>query len=414
MKNSVTYSVLFWIKGKKNKLGKHPIYARVTINGKRAEISTKQNIQKLLWDAKRNRAKGNSQEARIINQHLENFRTQLFECYQELKNEGKFITSKKIKARFQGEDENTHTLIELISYHNQELRDTISSGTLKHYFTTEKYLKLFLKQKLKTTDIFLNELSYKFIVDFEIFLRNWSPNDHQKPMGNNTAMKHIQRLRKMVNLALNMEWIEKDPFRRFKSKYIKKEREFLSEEELTRLIEKSFSIERLDLVKDLFLFSCYTGLSYIDVVDLTHDNIVKGINGEDWIYTERRKTNTPVKIPILGTTWDIIEKYKDHPKIDGTDKLLPSMSNQKLNSYLKEIADLCGISKHLTFHMARHTFATTVTLCNGVPIETVSKLLGHSKLTTTQIYARVVERKVAEDMQTISDKYSKKGSTKTG
>jgi integrase len=223
-------------------------------------------------------------------------------------------------------------------------------------------------------------------------------------MGNNTVMKHIERLRKMTNLAVRMEWMEKDPFIAHKAKFIKVEREFLSKDELFKIENKNFSIERLDYVKDLFIFSCYTGLAYIDVTRLTPNNIQKGIDGLNWIYTTRKKTLNPVRVPILQQIVKILEKYKEHSRAKVTGTIFPIISNQKLNSYLKEIADLCGINKNLTFHLARHTFATTIALTNGVPIESVSKMLGHSDLRTTQIYAKVVERKISEDMSNLQKK----------
>jgi site-specific recombinase XerD len=208
----------------------------------------------------------------------------------------------------------------------------------------------------------------------------------------------------MINMAVRMEWIEKDPFSLFKAKFIKKEREFLSADELKTIEQRRFGIERLQQVKDIFVFSCYTGLAYIDVMRLTPNNIRKGIDGMNWIYTQREKTSTPVRVPILKKAQEIIDCYRNHPrsKVKGT--LFPNFSNQKLNSYLKEIADLCGIKKNLTFHIARHTFATTVTLSNGVPIESVSKMLGHTDLRTTQIYAKVVEKKISDDMTLLQKK----------
>ncbi len=217
-------------------------------------------------------------------------------------------------------------------------------------------------------------------------------------MGHNTVMKHLQRLRKMVSLAYKMEWLDKDPFIKFKPSYKKVEREFLTDVELRVIIEKEFDTERLTSVRDMFVFSCYTGLSYTDVMQLTEDNIVIGIDGNKWIMTKRQKTDTRVRIPILITAEELMMKYIGCAKSLVTDTVFPVISNQKMNVYLKEIAMICGISKNITFHMARHTFATTVTLSNGVPIETVSKLLGHSKIATTQIYARVLENKVSNDM----------------
>lgn len=216
-------------------------------------------------------------------------------------------------------------------------------------------------------------------------------------------MKHIQRLRKMVTLSYKMEWIDKDPFIRFKPSYIRNDREFLRKDELQAIEEKQFAIERLQIVKDLFVFSCYTGLSYIDVMQLSKENVQLGIDGNKWVITSRQKTDKKVRIPLLIKAEEIINKYQGHIKAKSSGTLFPVISNQKLNSYLKEIADIAGVKKNLTFHMARHTFATTITLSNGVPIETVSKLLGHTKIATTQIYARVLEHKVSTDMNVLKD-----------
>lgn len=393
MKNSNTFSVLFWLKLANAKNGKAPLYARITVNGKRAELSLKRKLVISDWDSNKNKLKGLSSETKQINNYIKQVNNQLFESYQNLKKENKLISSSIIKSCFFGNGETNYALSDIIEYHNEHMKSTLRWGTQKNYFTTHKYIFLFLKQKHKTTDMFLSELSYKFIIDFERFLR------HQKSMGNNTVMKHIERLRKMVSLAYKMEWIEKDPFIKFEAKYERKERTFLTKDELQAIENKQFSITRLELIKDLFVFSCYTGLSYGDVMCLTNDNICIGIDRKQWIYSQREKTSIPVKIPLLSKALGIIEKYKKYPNSKNKETLFPTISNQKLNSYLKEIADVCGINKTLTFHIARHTFATTITLSNGVPIETVSKLLGHSKITTTQIYAKVIERKVSEDMQ---------------
>jgi len=178
----------------------------------------------------------------------------------------------------------------------------------------------------------------------------------------------------------------------------KVERGFLTKDELTRIEELPYSIERIQTAKDLFIFSCYTGIAYGDLMLLTKDNVVHGLDGYQWIVTKRQKNGNSVKIPLLPTALSLIETFKTHPKVFRNGTLFPKISNQKLNSYLKEITNLCSIKKNITFHMACHTFATTVTLSNGVPIETVSKVLGHTKISTTQIYAKVVERKVSDDM----------------
>ena len=223
-------------------------------------------------------------------------------------------------------------------------------------------------------------------------------------MENNGVMKHLERFRKIIRLAVKLGWIEKNPFELFKLKMQKVERGYLTNEELISIEEKSFSLQRIQYAKDLFVFSCYTGIANIDVMQLTPDNIILGIDGNYWIKTIREKTDTSVNVPILPKAAYIIEKYKDNPRSIAKGSLFPMISNQKLNSYLKEVADLCGIKKNLTFHLARHTFATSVTLSNGVPIETVSKMLGHTTIRTTQIYAKVVEQKVSQDMSALREK----------
>jgi site-specific recombinase XerD len=296
----------------------------------------------------------------------------------------------------------------LIDYHNERNHNVLEYGTMKNYYTTRRYIYKFLKMKRKIEDIPLSELNFQFLSDFEYFLRHHKPVDHQRPMGNNTVMKHIERLRKIIHMAIDLEWLDKDPFSRFRKKMEKTDRGYLTEDELNSIEAKSFSIERMQLVRDLFIFGCYTGLSYKDMMLLSPQHLVKGIDRKLWISTHRLKTSVPVNIPLLPKAREIVEKYKTHPRTQQIGRLLPNISNQKLNSYLKEVADCCGISKNLTFHIARHTFATTVTLSNGVPIETVSKMLGHTKIATTQIYARVVENKLSMDMEILCQKLEDK------
>lgn len=402
MQSQNTFTLSFWVNATRVKNNLVSVFARITVNGKRANISLKRKVILAEWDSNKGKAKGNKQESRLLNRYLGLVQNRIYEAHDELVKEKVFICAQSIKARFLGEDSEEYSLLTLVDYHNTQMSESLTYGTLKNYFTTQKYIKIFLNKKRKTQDIYLSKLTFRFLVDFEKFLRLYVPEDHQKKMENNTVMKHIQRLRKMVTLAYKMEWIDKDPFIKFKPTYIKNEREFLREDELKAIIDKEFEIERLTLVKDLFIFSCYTGLSYIDVMNLVEDNISLGIDGGKWIITNRKKTRSKVKIPLLFVAEELINKYKGHLKTKNTKTLFPNISNQKLNSYLKEIADLTGINKNLTFHIARHTFATTITLSNGVPIETVSKLLGHSKIATTQIYAKVIEKKVSQDMLALS------------
>jgi site-specific recombinase XerD len=404
MKRVNTFGIQFVIRKHRIKNDEAPIYARITVNTNRCEISVKRRIHIDNWNNGKGMAKGKNPEISKLNSYLEQIRSQLVNHYQDMVISNQQISPEALKDKFLGLEESGETLKSLIEYHNTRMDENLKWGTLKNYSTTQKYVDIFLKEKLKRNDINLKELNFRFISDFEYYLRKHRPTDHQRPMGNNTVMKHIERLRKMINLAVRMEWLEKDPFVAHKAKFQKTEIPFLSEPELFAIEEKEFKIERLQQVKELFIFSCYTGLAYIDVMHLTPDNIRIGMDGEKWLFTQRQKTLNPVRVPILDKAQEIIDKYKNHPrsKVNGT--LFPNISNQKLNSYLKEIADLCGITKNLTFHLARHTFATTVTLTNGVPIESVSKMLGHSDLRTTQIYAKVVERKISEDMSNLRKK----------
>ena len=398
MKTSTTFSILIWINSSRAKNNEAELYARITVNQKRANISLKRKINIDSWDKSKSRLKGNSVNARNQNQFIEQVKAKLHKINIDLYNQEKLITAQLIKATFLGEGENHKSLNEIIAYHSIKIKNTLAPGTIRNFGITENYISKFLKQKRRTSDIYLNELDYKFICDFENFLHGYWPKGHPKALGHNTVMKHIQRLRKIVTLSYHLEWLQKDPFIRWKPTFEKTNRQFLSDNELSNLETSEFISERLDRVRDLFVFSCYTGIAYVDIMKLTENNIHLGIDGNNWIITKRQKTNTTVKVPLLEKAQFLINKYSSHPMTIVTGSLLPIITNEKFNAYLKEVANFSGIKKNLTFHMARHTFATTVTLTNGVPIETVSKLLGHTKIATTQIYARVIQRKVSEDM----------------
>ncbi|WP_291116033.1 site-specific integrase [Empedobacter sp. UBA7248] len=406
MKSRNTFGIQFVLRLPKNKKDEMAVvYARITVNGRRAEISLKSKVSINNWDEAKGRAKGKRDEIIKLNSHLEQVRSLIFDSYQELIQQNKPVSVDAVKAKYLGEDiEETMTLLKMIDYHKQVAIGKLAPGTMKNYYTTENYLKKFVKHQYNKSDISLDELNYRFILDFENFLINYESVDHHKSLNNNGVMKHMERLRKIVNMAVMMDLLEKDPFSKYKLHFDKVERGHLTKEELKVLSKKSFKIERLQAVLDMFLFSCYTGLAYIDIFNLTQENIAKGIDGRDWLMTNRQKTNTSVKVPLLPEAVQLIKKYKDHPVAVAKGTLFPVVSNQRMNGYLKEIAEICGIDKNFTFHLARHTFATTVTLSNGVPIESVSKMLGHTSIRTTQIYAKVVEHKLSEDMQNLRER----------
>ena len=312
-----------------------------------------------------------------------------------------------MKNTFQRVEEQDHSLSALFEYHNEKEKHSLTHNTLSHYKTSQQYLLKFVMKCYRKKDVCLKEINYKFLTDFENFLRDHKPEGHKKAIGNSGAMTHLIRLKKMINLAIKLEWMQKSPFLSYKIKIQHEQRICLTPIELSNLEKKIFTLYRLDYVRDLFVFCCYTGLAYIDAMNLTPQSLSDGIDGNKWIKTHRQKTNTPVNTPLLPKALKLLKKYEDDPRAISNGKLFPVMSNQKMISYLKEIADLCGIDKNLTFHLARHTFATTVTLSNGVPIETVSKMLGHTKIATTQIYAKVLERKVSDDMERLRKKLGK-------
>lgn len=400
-----TFGVSFYLKKQKTtQLGKSPIYARITVNGKRIEISVKRSVGEQNWNAAKGMARGSRDEMVKLNKYLDQFKAGIVDTYQELALQRKLITPELLKGKVTGADHAEFTLSKLIEHHNKEQGLLLEWGTMKNYYTTQKYLVEFLKDRYHTSDKYLSELNYKFITDFEYFLRNRNPEKGQKKLSTNGLMKHLERFCKMVNMAVRLEWVARNPFHAYQLKFDKVNRAYLTKDELHRIENKQFHIVRLQVVQDLFIFSCYTGLAYIDVYNLSPANLVKGQDSKLWIMTNRQKTNTAVKVPLLPKALEIIDKYKGHPQAIAEGKILPTLTNQKLNSYLKEIADMCDITKPLTSHIARHAFATTVTLTNGVPIETVSKLLGHTKLSTTQVYAKVVESKFSDDMAKLTEK----------
>lgn len=400
-----TFKLLFYLKKPKNyATGSMPIYLRITIDGERIELHTKRNCEPSKWNNISGRTIGLKEESKQLNNYLDLLQAEIFEAQRELLSGGQKVTVFTIKNKLLGKEELQKTLLDVYRYHNKQFAALVGKeyaiGTLKKYNTAIATLEAFIKWQYRKFDISLKELNNQFITEYEFFLKS------VKNMQHNTAMGIIKKLKKIVHQCVANEWLDKDPFMNYKVKIHDNERGYLSDEELKTIMNKVFFVERLTQVRDLFVFSCFTGLSYSDVAKLTSNDISNGIDGEKWIFTTRTKTGESSRIPLLPAALDIIGKYKCHPKINNSEKLLPMLSNQRMNSYLKEIADLCEIRKELTFHIARHTFATTVTLSNGVPIESVSKMLGHRNLRTTQHYAKILDRKVSDDMKLLREKFT--------
>ena len=377
-----TFRVLFYLKkGSEKKNGEVMIMARITIDGKLCQFSTKQSILPNNWSVASGKAKG--KDAGKINALLDDIRSALNTIYHEMQRRDNYVTAEKVKNEFLGHTENHETILSLFQKHNDNMKQLVgisrTIATYRKYEVTRRHLADFIHDKYNLSDIPIREITPIFITDFELYLRTACK------CGYNTAAKFLLFLKSIIIVARNNGILTKDPFANYKIQMKKVDRGYLTEDEIKIILKKKMVSERLEHVRDLFIFSCFTGLAYSDVANLREENIRKSFDGKLWIMTKRQKTNTDVNVPLLDIPKMILKKYKG--KLPNG-KILPVISNQKLNAYLKEIADICGIKKNLTFHLARHTFATTTTLAKGVPIETVSKMLGHTNIETTQIYAR--------------------------
>ena len=399
-----TFTILFFIKRSKLlKTGEAPVYLRITSNGDSSEISIKRSIKPSLWDTARNKAKGTSPEATEINDYLTSIRGQLFMHQRELQEAGKQITAKVLLNAFLGIGEKQWSLVELFEEHNNNVKQLIgkefSPLTLQRYDAALKHIRNYCTVQYNNEKLPLSEVNNKFITGFDFYLKTVAKCQH------NSSMKHIKALKKVIRIGLANDYIRKDPFVSYRITQKNVEREYLTQAEIDTIISKEINIQRLDVIRDLFIFECYTGLAYKDLEALKKENIEIGIDGHKWIVIRRGKTGVTCRIPIFPVSESIIKKYAAHVEVLISGKLLPVPSNQKMNAYLKELASICGIDKDLHTHLARHTYATTVTLSNGIPIETVSKLLGHRKMQTTQIYAKVIDKKVEDDIMTLRSKF---------
>ena len=399
------FSLLFYLKKPKNyQEGLLPIYIRITVNGQRAELTSGRECAPDMWNVASNRLKGTREESRTLNAYLDNLQSQIYEAHYQQTVAGQPVTANELKNRMLGKTEKVRTLLSIFHDHNEKIAalagKEYARGTVGRYEIALRHTENYIKWKYKISDIDVKKIDHEFVVNFDFYLRS------ERKCANNSAVKYIKNFGKIIRICLASGWLEKDPFMNYKAKVKRIDRSFLSQEEIQCISDKILNNDRLGQVKDIFLFSCFTGLAYADVSKLTKNEIVKGIDGEMWIYTTRRKTDTISRIPLLPSAMSIMAKYSDHPTCVNNNKVLPVPSNQKVNEYLKEIAGICDIDKPLTFHIARHTFATTITLSNGVPIESVSKMLGHTDIKTTQHYAKILDLKVSQDMALLKKKYS--------
>lgn len=397
MKQS-TFKILFYLRSNHvNKDGTSAIIVRVSIDGERQDWSTKLACEPERWDGKAGKATGRSSKSFEINNRLQDIQTILTNHFYDIQRRHGFVTAEMVRNAYMGITQREESLLKLYEQHLEDTKKLV--GLSKADPTYRKYERMyrrvveFMKKKYNITDIPLREIKYQFIVDLEFFLRT------EYGYSQNTTYKCMKFFKQVINKAIRAGLITVDPFNGYKISVQRVDRGFLSEDDLKKMMEKEFASKRLEQVRDIFVFACFSGLAYIDLANLRVDNIQKMFDGRLWIVTHLQKTNTKVTVPLLPPAIKILKKYEGK-YLDG--QLLPIITNQKLNCYLKEIADICGIEKNLTFHLARHTFATTMTLGKGVPIESVSKILGHTNIQTTQIYARITNEKISHDMENLA------------
>ncbi len=397
-----TFKILFYLKrGAIRANGCALIMGRITVDGVGTQFSTKLEVKPEEWDTKANRATGRSNANKQVNSLLEEIKASLHNIYHEMQRRDNYVTAEKVKNEFLGIAESHETLLALFAKHNADVEKLVgiskTAATLQKYKVTYNHMQSFLKDKYNVSDISLKEITLMFICDFEVYLMTTCK------CGANTTAKFMQFFKRIILIARNNGLLVGDPFANYKIRLKKVDRGYLTDEEIAKILKKKFVSERLEHVRDIFIFSCFCGLAYIDVKNLTQDNIRTSFDGNLWIMTKRQKTDIKVDVPLLKIPQMILDKYKG--KLPNG-LLLPILSNQKMNAYLKEIGDVCGVRKTLTFHLARHTFATTTTLAKGVPIETVSKMLGHTNIETTQIYARITNSKISNDMKGLTGKFT--------
>ncbi|MBL7738454.1 MAG: site-specific integrase [Chitinophagaceae bacterium] len=389
-------NILFWLyKSKLNKKGEAPLYLRITYQKERKNISTGYNISPEKWDKTKSLMKGIKEEAKQVNAYIFQTKAKLMEVFNDMLKE-RDINLDILVNRFFGRDTNNMTLLELVRYHNKDFQLRIgidyTFSTFEKYDILRRKLEAFIPHRYDKKDVRLKDLSHKFMSDFDFYLKDHDKNEH------NTSTKYLKNLKKTLNMGVLNGWIDENPFDNYKAVYKDVDRIYLTQTELTAIEKKEFKLKRLQLVRDLFLFQCYTGLAYSDMARLTMGHISPGIDGNKWIIMRRKKTDVRAAIPLLPKAEKLIKKYENGNR-DNQRPLFPFYCIQKFNSYLHEIADTCGINKNLTSHVGRRTFATTIALGNGISLETISRVLGHTTTKITSQYAMVTDLKISEDMK---------------
>ena len=397
-----TFGLLFYIRrDKTNKRGEAPVFMRLTINGERADASIKRFIEPHAWNSAKGKANEKSRGGKDLNLYLDAISANILRIQRDLELDKKEVSAQIILNRYLGKEQSDrHTLMEVFRAHNEKCRAlsgiSLAPATVIRYETTLRLTEEFLQKNYKKEDCYLDEVTNQFIEDFEFFLKTVRRCCH------NTTTKYLLNFKKIIRIALAKGWMKKDPFAQVHFHFEPVEREFLEKQELKAMLNKEITITRLAQVRDIFCFCCLTGLAFTDVQQLKAEHLVADIHGKIWIRKARQKTKNMCNIPLLDEAQKIIDRYRDHPYCQTHGVLLPVCSNQKMNSYLKELADICGIRKNLSTHTARHTFAT-LTLASGATIDNVAKMLGHANVNMTRRYAKVLDSSIMRDMEAVAE-----------
>ena len=392
-----TFKVLFYVNGSKEKNGIVPIMGRVTINGSVAQFSCKQTIPKTLWDAKGNRAKGKSIEARDINHALDNIKAQIIKHYQRISDKEAYVTAEMVRNAYQGIGSEYETLLGAFDKDNATFQKRVGTDRVKGTYIARvrarNHVAAFIKANYKRSDLSMLELTPDFIKEFAVFLST------DRGLQNGSIWTNCMWLKGVVMRAHFNGLIPRNPFAQFHISPNIKEREYLTEEELKTLMTHEFADAKLSYIRDIFVFASFTALSFVDVKELTTDDIVE-VNGEKWILSKRHKTKVPFQVKLLDIPMQIIKRYE---KFQTNKSVFPNLNYWSICKPLKKMIKECGITKDISFHCARHGFAT-LALSKGMPIESVSRVLGHTNIVTTQLYAKITTQKIDHDLTMFGDK----------
>ncbi len=398
-----SYNILFWLNKTRKRNGKCAIYIRLTIDSKRIELSTYQYAAQNEWNKTLQRLKPTSINADSVNRMIDTIQSDIHRHFSVLAASHEFVSAEMVKNAYLGIKDKQHSVIDAFDFQLTCFFEKAKAGiiSIKHVnrlVITKNKVVAFMKKRYSVSDKPLSELKLSFANELYHYLTV------SDKIGSNTAMKYIKNTKQVFKMAVDNDWIPTNPISSFKCSYNEPKRERLTMNEIMTIYNKKLEIKRLEEVRDVYIFCCFTGFAFYDVSKLTQENIELGIDGEKWISKERQKTKTVERIPLLPIALDIINKYSRDPYCLENNRLLPVCSNVRFNGYLKELTHIAAISKYLTSHTARHTFATTVTLENDVPIETVSQMLGHKSIKTTQIYAKITHTKLSNNMRALKEK----------